>query len=269
MRFVSLGSGSRGNALIVEARDSGNAGTTRVLLDCGFTLKETANRLGQHGLSAEQLAGIVVTHEHADHVAGVFRLARRYRLPVWLTHGTWAAVTPRLQAAGFSVAAELDVRLIDSHTPFAIGGLELTPFPVPHDAREPVQFLFSDGQHRLGVLTDVGAVTPHITQLLSGCDALLLECNHDPDLLEANAQYPASLKRRIAGKFGHLANGVAAELLGQLDCSRLQHLVAAHLSEQNNTAALAVAALAGVAGRRVAEIGVAPQEGMSEWCEVL
>lgn len=269
MRFVSLGSGSRGNSLIVEAGGyDAVVGKTRVMLDCGFTLKETTFRLARHGLAPEQLTGIVVTHEHADHVAGVFRLARRHRLPVWLTHGTWSAVQPRLQAAGFVEDDLRDVRLIDSHSPFAIGELELTPFPVPHDAREPVQFVFRDVRHRLGILTDVGMATAHITQTLDGCDALLLECNHDPDLLAANDRYPPSLKRRIAGRYGHLANAVAAELLQELDCSRLQHLIAAHLSEQNNTEELALAALReGMMGQGVM-LGVATQAGMEDWCEL-
>jgi phosphoribosyl 1,2-cyclic phosphodiesterase len=268
MRFVSLGSGSRGNSLIVEAGKQSSPVATRVMLDCGFTLKETTARLAKHGLATEQLTGIVVTHEHADHVAGVFRLARRYRLPVWLTHGTWSAVLPRLQGLGIALDDLSAVNLIDSHSPFVIGDLALTPFPVPHDAREPVQFVFADGRHRLGVLTDVGTSTPHIASTLGGCDALLLECNHDPALLAANDRYPPPLKRRIAGRMGHLANAAAAQLLSELDCSRLQHLVAAHLSEENNTPALAVAALSACAGKGSVEIGVAPQQGMSAWCEL-
>ncbi len=130
------------------------------------------------------------------------------------------------------------VSLIDSHTPFAIGDLEIHPYPVPHDAREPSQFVFSDGDLRLGLLTDTGDSTPHIERMLSGIDALVLECNHDLELL-MNGPYPPTLKRRISGRYGHLDNATAARILGGIDCSRLQHFIAAHLSAQNNTPELA------------------------------
>src|SRR5215471_14794464 len=113
----------------------------------------------------------------------------------------------------------------DSHDVIAIDGIEVRPFPVPHDAREPVQFVCSDGQWRVGVLTDLGMSTRHVEASLSGCHALVLECNHDLDML-ANGDYPPSLKDRIAGRYGHLDNVAAAGLLSRLDASRLQHLVA-------------------------------------------
>ncbi len=165
MRFALLGSGSEGNALVVQV------GQTRVLLDCGFSLSETLSRLARLGLQAEQLHGIVVTHEHGDHISGVARLARKFNLPVWLTHGTL-----RTQNAAF---AELSVTEINPHLAFAIGDVLVQPYPVPHDATEPVQYVFSDGARRLGVLTDAGSATPHIEATLSGCHALVLECNHD------------------------------------------------------------------------------------------
>ncbi len=251
MRFASLGSGSSGNALLVEA------GGTRVLLDCGFAAKTTAERLGRLGVSPEQIDAIVITHEHGDHVAGAFRFARRYDLAVYLTHGTHAALArgrPPMPVC----------QLVDSHTAFAIGNLEIQPFPVPHDAREPVQYVFFDGQRRLGVLTDTGTITPHIVDLLRRCDALMLECNHDPALLAAS-DYPSSLKKRISGRLGHLDNDTAASLLRQIDTSRLQHLVAAHLSQQNNRPHLAVAALTAVLGCSDEWIGVACQEHGFGW----
>jgi phosphoribosyl 1,2-cyclic phosphodiesterase len=258
MRFAILGSGSRGNALLVEA-GSGSA-TTRLLLDCGFALRETVERLGRLGIEPGELSGIVVTHEHGDHAAGVFRLARRYGLPVWLSYGTHAALA---MAAGDGVA----IRLIDPHSAFAVGGVEVTPYPVPHDAREPVQFVFGDGVRRLGVLTDVGESTAHIEALLSGVDALVLECNHDRALL-AQSRYPPVLRQRIGGRFGHLANEAAAALLRRIDASRLQHLVAAHLSAENNRPALASAALAAALGCAPDWVAVADQDAGLAWRQV-
>lgn len=251
MRFASLGSGSRGNALVVEA------GRTRILLDCGFGPRNLAARLARVGLLPEDIDAIVVTHEHADHVGGVAACARRYGLDVFLTHGT----------LGAAPMADVGVTVIDSHASFAVGDLELNPFPVPHDAREPAQFVFSDGACRLGVLTDAGCVTPHMVEMLSGCQALVLECNHDAAML-AGGRYPPHLKRRIAGRFGHLDNAAAADLLAQVDRSMLRHVVAAHLSQENNTPALATAALAAVLGCTPDWVGVAGQEEGCDWRDV-
>ncbi len=255
MRFASLGSGSQGNALLVEA------GNTRVLLDCGFAARTAAQRLGSLGISPEQLDAVLVTHEHGDHVSGVFRLARRHDLPVFLTHGTYTVA-----ARGQTQLPAC--RLIDSHAAFVIGDLEIQPFPVPHDAREPVQYVFSDGTSRLGVLTDSGSITLHIVDMLRHCDALILECNHDAALLAAS-NYPAVLKRRISGRLGHLDNAAAASLLRQIDTSRLQHLIAAHLSQQNNRPHLAVDALATALDCGKEWIGVADQETGFGWRQLL
>jgi phosphoribosyl 1,2-cyclic phosphodiesterase len=251
MRFASLGSGSRGNALLVEAGD------TRVLLDCGFATRTVAEKLEKLGVSPASLSGVLVTHEHSDHIAGVFKFACHYDLPVFLTHGTYAAA-PR----GKSALPE--IRLIDSHTHFVIDDLEILPFPVPHDAREPVQYVFTNGASRLGVLTDTGSITPHIVDVLGICDALVLECNHDAALLAAS-NYPAMLKRRISGPRGHLDNAAAASLLRQIDTSRLQHVVAAHLSQQNNRCELAVAALASALNCSENWIGMASQDDGFNW----
>jgi phosphoribosyl 1,2-cyclic phosphodiesterase len=248
--FASLGSGSAGNALLVES------GTTCLMIDCGFGQRETLRRLARLERTPENLAGILVTHEHGDHVGGVFPLARRHKLTVWLTYGTYAACE--------SATEGVDVRIIDSHDVFAIGALEIQPYPVPHDAREPVQFVFSDGARRLGLLTDAGEITRHIRDVLSGIDGLILECNHDAAML-ASSSYPASLQRRIAGRLGHLENGAAAGLVRDIDASRLQHLVAAHLSEQNNHPSLAVRALAEGLGWAEERIGVACQEIGFAW----
>jgi len=252
LRFTSLGSGSSGNALVVES------GKTRVMMDCGFTIAETQCRLERAGLESCDLAGIVVTHEHDDHLGGVARFARRHAIPVYLTRGTAQSLPEDFPA--------VLVRYIDSHTPFAIEALAIEPFPVPHDAREPVQFAFSDGAARLGVVTDLGCITQHVVDKLTGCEALVIECNHDLDML-MGGPYPVGLKQRVAGRFGHLDNTVAGQLVESLERSRLKHLIAAHLSQQNNTPQLARRALARAAGCEEAWIGVATQSDGFDWRE--
>jgi phosphoribosyl 1,2-cyclic phosphodiesterase len=254
MRFASLGSGSKGNALLVEA------GGTRILLDCGFGPVELAARIARLGLGAGDLDAIIVTHEHGDHGGGVASLSSRHDLPVYLTRGT-------LSALGADGRAIENRKLIDAFTPFAIGAIEVRPYTVPHDAREPVQFVLSDGAVRLGVLTDTGQPTPHIAQSLSGVNALVLECNHDLEML-MNGPYTASLKKRIAGRLGHLSNDASAELVRAMDCSRLQHVIAAHLSETNNTPELARAALAGALGCKPEWITVATQDEGFGWRQI-
>ena len=251
MRFASLGSGSEGNGLVVEVGD------TRVLVDCGFRLRDTVARLARLGIAADSVTAILVTHEHADHIGGVAAFAARYRTPVWLTFGT-------LSMAGERFLERLDIRGFDSHDTFAVGMVEVRPFPVPHDAREPVQFVVGDGAHRLGVLTDIGMPTPHVATSLSGCDALVLECNHDRAMLE-DGDYPWPLKQRIAGRYGHLHNEGAAALLATLDTSRLRHVVAAHLSQHNNTPDKARAALAGALDCTPEWIGIADQHDGFAW----
>jgi phosphoribosyl 1,2-cyclic phosphodiesterase len=254
IKFASLGSGSEGNALLVASA------ATYVLLDCGFGLKDALKRLARLDVSAEQLSGIVVTHEHGDHIGGVLKLARKYQLPVWLSHGT-----KRCQVAFSGIAG---CNEIDPHQPFSIGTLEITPYPVPHDAAEPLQFVFGDGARRLGVLTDSGCSTPHIEQTLNACDALVLECNHDSAMLK-NGNYPYSLKQRVAGRYGHLNNQDAAVLLKRLDTRRLQHLIAAHLSLNNNTEELAVEALSGALNCAAHWVGVATQQEGFAWREIV
>lgn len=252
MRFASLGSGSRGNALLVES------GSTRILVDCGFGPRELELRLARLGVDPRQIDAVLVTHEHGDHVSGVARCAARFGFAIHLSHGTCAAA---------NLVASVGVSRIDSYTAFAVGELEIQPFPVPHDAREPTQFVIGNGRHRLGVLTDAGSVTPHMVAMLDGCDALVLECNHDPEMLE-RSDYPRSLKQRIGGRLGHLANAAAAGLLERIDRRRLQHVVAAHLSEQNNRPELAQAALARPLGCKPDELPVASQQHGLSWRQI-
>ena len=255
MRFACLGSGSEGNGLLVEAN------ATRVLLDLGFGIRDCVSRLARLGVTPDTIDAIVVTHEHNDHIGGVAAFAARYATPVWLTFGTLSAVAERF-------AALPRVFGFDSHDVFRVGALEFRPFPVPHDAREPVQFVCTDGRWRLGLLTDLGMTTAHVEASLSGCDALVLECNHDLEML-TNGDYPHLLKERIAGRFGHLDNYAAAELLERIDTSRLRHLFAAHLSRQNNRPELARAALAGALGCAQEWIGIADQREGFGWRDFL
>ena len=252
LRFASLGSGSRGNATLVEA------GSTCVMVDCGFSIAETQRRLARLDRTPADIQAILVTHEHSDHIGGVAALARRFGIPVWMTAGTSV------------VHNDTDVPVLDwfnGHEPFAIGDLSVQPFPVPHDAREPCQFVFSDGALRLGVLTDTGSITSHIRACLDGCDALLLECNHDTAML-ADGPYPPMLKRRVGGRLGHLSNTQAAELLASIDTSALQALAIAHLSDKNNRPELARAALATALGCAPDWIALAAQDRGLAWHDI-
>ena len=226
------------------------------MLDCGFTVRETERRLVRFGITPKNIAGIVVTHEHADHVGGVFKLARRYRIPVWISYGTWQSVQ--------NDADGVDVHFCRDGDRVVIGDLELLPYTVPHDAREPIQFVATDGRMRLGVLTDAGHATGHMIAALGGCNALMLECNHDREML-ANSAYPPSLKRRIGGAYGHLANETTAQILAALDQTRLKTVVGAHLSRQNNMPGLAREALCGALGASSSDVRIACQDDGFDW----
>lgn len=253
LRFASLASGSGGNCLVAEA-----SGTV-VLLDCGLALTETERRLARAGLEPSQVAAILLTHEHGDHACGVFDFAAAHRVTVVLTHGTLAA----MKAEG-KVLDGVKISFVNGKETVAIGAIEVKPFTVPHDAREPVQYVLSDGAAKLGVITDVGISTPHVEKTLSGLDALVLECNYDRDLLWGGS-YPRWLKERIAGPFGHLDNRDSGRLLAALDRSRLKHVIAAHLSQQNNRPALARAALARALGCEEDWISLATQDEGFDW----
>jgi len=255
LRFASLASGSKGNCLVAES------GSTRVLIDCGLNLREAERRLARLGLKPADIAAILVTHEHGDHSSGAFDFAAAHGAAVYLTHGTLAA----LQSEGKVLNA--NTRILNAKQRLAIDGIEVAPFTVPHDAREPVQYVLSDGNARLGVLTDIGVSTPHVEETLSGLDALVLECNYDRDLLWGGS-YPRWLKERIGGPFGHLDNLDSARLLGALVRSKLKHVIGAHLSQQNNRPELARAALAGAMGCEAAWIGIATQEEGFGWREI-
>jgi phosphoribosyl 1,2-cyclic phosphodiesterase len=254
IRFKSLGSGSTGNATVVQASGSGRL--THLLIDCGLGIRQLEARLTRAGMLAEQIDAIFITHEHSDHVGCARQLALRERIPVWMSHGTWTAIgKPDFEGL---------LRIACDEVEIPIGGLEVLPFTVPHDAREPLQLTCSDGDRRLGIATDLGHATSHVLEQLAGSATLLLECNHDPDLLAAST-YPPFLKRRVGGAYGHLANAAAAALAAALQPRGLQQVVAAHLSEQNNRPELAREALAGALGCGLADIHVADAASGCGW----
>jgi phosphoribosyl 1,2-cyclic phosphodiesterase len=257
LRFASLASGSGGNCLVAQATDG--ATSTTVMIDCGLSLTETERRLARVGLEPRDIHAVLVTHEHGDHACGVFDFAAAHSARVYLTHGTHAA----LRSEG-KVTEGVKVVIIQGRTSYSVNSIEVRPFTVPHDAREPVQYVVSDGAARLGVLTDIGASTAHVQETLSGLDALVLECNYDRDMLW-NGAYPKWLKSRIAGPFGHLDNADSERLLAALDRTRLKHVIGAHLSQQNNRPEIARAALARAMGCGEEWIGLATQDGGFGW----
>jgi phosphoribosyl 1,2-cyclic phosphodiesterase len=253
LRFASLASGSSGNCLVAEA------GRTVLLIDCGLALTETERRLERLGLTPSAVTALLITHEHGDHACGAFEFAAAHRITVYLTHGTAAA----LKAEG-KVLDGVPLGIVNGRQSFFVDGIMVLPFTVPHDAREPVQFVLSDGAAKLGVLTDVGISTAHVAKMLSGLDALVLECNYDYDMLW-NGGYPRWLKERIAGPFGHLDNLEAERLLAAIDKSRLKHVIGAHLSQQNNRPELARAALARAMGCEESWVSLATQDDGFGW----
>ena len=219
MRVASLGSGSKGNGTVVASGD------TCLLIDCGFSLRETTRRLARLGLAPADLDAILVTHEHSDHAAGVGTLSRGHGIPVYASHGT--AASGRLGECAV-------LERFNAGEVFTVGTVTVHSVAVPHDAREPCQYRLASADRELGILTDLGSVTPHVVNAYRGCGALVLEFNHDSAMLAAG-DYPPALKRRVGGDWGHLNNRQASELLAALDGPALRHLVIAHMSEKNNS----------------------------------
>lgn len=254
LRFRSLGSGSGGNATLVEAGNGVHV--RRLLVDCGLGIRQLDARLAQAGVAPGGIDAVFITHEHGDHIGCARAFALRERIPVWMSHGTHAAI----DAPDFDglLRVARDAESID------LGELQLQPFTVPHDAREPLQLTCTDGASTLGVLTDLGHATAYVLQRLAGCHALLLECNHDPDLLAASA-YPPFLKRRVGGPWGHLSNADAAGVARSVQHQGLRQVVAAHLSEQNNRPELARQQLADALGCQPEDVAVADAAGSGGW----
>ena len=244
MKFASLGSGSSGNATLVTD------GETLLMVDCGFGIKETVKRMARLDVEPQQIDAIVVTHEHADHIKGVAPLARKFNIPVYMTRGTYLAKR-------FGDFPEL--QLIENYQQFAIADIGVIPVAVPHDAREPAQYIFRSQNIKLGVLTDLGKITPHIIMAYRFCQGLLVEANHDLEMLRAGP-YPPMLKYRVGGDWGHLNNGQTAEFLDAVGLDSVQQLVVGHISVQNNSVACANRVLEPVIKRN-------PQLGVHYACQ--
>jgi phosphoribosyl 1,2-cyclic phosphodiesterase len=223
MRIASLGSGSKGNATLVQHRD------TTLLIDNGFSLRRFMQRLERFEIEPHSIDAVLLTHEHGDHSGGVERLCANYSIPLWTAVGTARAV----------LAPDFDYHRLVAGQTITIGEIEILPVTVPHDAREPLQFIFHqiDNGKRLGILTDTGHVTRHIVDAFSRLDGLLLEFNYDADML-ASGPYPESLKQRVGGDHGHLSNQQSLDLLRRIDTTSLSCLIAGHISEKNNTVAI-------------------------------
>lgn len=245
-----MGSGSRGNGTLVEI------GGEMILVDCGFTVRQAEARLARLGLRAAELSAILVTHEHSDHVGGVGALAYKYGIPVFASFGT-------LQAAKQS--ASLIGSAVNAHEAFRIGEVEVQPVVVPHDAREPTQFVFRHAATAIGVVSDLGCVTPFVIEQFSGLDGLLMESNYDDDML-IRGRYPERIKRRIASDLGHLSNRQSVGFLDAVANEALR-VVIGHVSEENNHPDLLQAAFADGA-ERVGSLEFATQDEGVWWTDI-
>jgi len=227
LKFCSLYSGSSGNSLFVSSNN------TKILIDAGLSGKRIQSALDTIAENPKEIGGIVVTHEHSDHIHGVGVLSRRFDLPIYANQKTWAAMMKDL-----GKIAEHNVKSFDFEKPFNIQDFQIEAFKTSHDAADPAGFVISDGKKRLGIATDSGMITPEMRSALCGCDLVVLESNHDVSMLEAGS-YPFYLKQRIKSDFGHLSNETAGALALALVAKDTRQLVLAHLSQENNYPLLA------------------------------
>ncbi len=231
LEFCSLNSGSNGNVTFVASGD------TRVLVDAGLNGSAIAAKLGQIDVLPETLSAILITHEHSDHIKGAGVLARKYRIPIYANEATWQTDAMRRHVG--EVPAHLR-RVFETGSEFYIGNLGVSTIPIPHDTVEPVAFRLYAGKRSVSVATDMGRVTKSVFKALAGSDLVLLESNHDPDMVLHNAHYPQFLKRRILGTLGHLSNQNCADTLLSLYETGVKHALLGHLSHDNNTPELAL-----------------------------
>lgn len=248
MKICTLASGSSGNCLYVES------GETRILVDAGISLRQIVLKLRKLDVELTDIDAVIVTHEHSDHTAAL----RNIGVPVHVAHATTHLWSDKVSA----------LREFDTDTSFAIRDMLITPFSVPHDALDPVGFSIETGDgKKIGVVTDIGSVTALVRERLRGSNALVIEFNHDNDIL-LYSHYPWDLKQRIRGRLGHLSNHQAAELLSELAHGGLKHVILAHLSQVNNRPEVAFESATG-ALRRTGQwpevrISVAPRKTLGE-----
>jgi len=231
--FCPLFSGSSGNALFI------GAGDTRLLIDAGMPGRAIEQALGEIGVLPETLTAIAVTHEHSDHVKGVGILSRKYHLPVYANEGTWNAMARTVGEVAFRNRREFT-----DEEDFYIGDLALYPFSLPHDAADPVGFRVFYGGHSAATATDMGYMKKSVFKALAGTDVMVLESNHDPDLLMRNPHYSMYLKQRILSNHGHLSNASSADALLDLYETGVKQVLLGHLSGENNTPELALSTAA-------------------------
>jgi phosphoribosyl 1,2-cyclic phosphodiesterase len=251
LRVCILGSGSKGNCTFIESPE------TRILIDAGLSAREIERRLRSINRTPESLDGILISHEHADHIQGVGALARRFKLPVHANPGTW-------QKARHVAGAVDDLHEFCTGTPFALKDLLIDPFSLPHDAENPVAFRISWHRRTIAIVTDLGYPSQLVRERLKRCHLLVLEANHDGAMLQAGP-YPWPLKQRIGGKSGHLSNLQSSELLRDVLHDELEHVVLAHLSETNNLPDLARLTTQEVLGNRNTRLSIASQRDVSDW----
>jgi phosphoribosyl 1,2-cyclic phosphodiesterase len=251
VRFIVLGSGSGGNAAVVEA------GGVRLLVDAGLSAKQLVDRMKASGVEPASLRGVLLTHEHGDHIRGLRVLMKSLAVPVYATPATSLVV----RDGGVDTATW---KIFESGAGFQLDGLAIQSFAVPHDAVEPVGFVFRHEEKSLGLLSDTGHVTRLITERLRGVQALFVEANYDDELLEADMKRPWSTKQRISSRHGHLSNAQTTALVAELVPAGLRRVVLGHLSRDCNHPDKAVSALrSGVPD--LAEIACAPQDECCGW----
>lgn len=249
LEVASLGSGSSGNATLVRSK------TTTLLIDCGFTLKESLKRMASLGVAPSDLTAVLISHEHSDHVKGIGPLSRKFGVPIHLTHGTYRRLRDNRLIA---------YELFHAHAPFTLGDIEIDPFPTPHDAAESCQFVLRHNSVSFVVATDMGVCTPFILKKLAGVNGVLIECNYDDDMLR-NGPYPPSLQHRIRGNFGHLGNVQAGPVLRAIDHPKLNRILLGHLSEKNNTEDCARDAVLASLPQAADRVTVLKQHAASPW----
>ena len=253
MEFCSLGSGSSGNSFIVKNNQ------TILMVDCGFGLKETIDRLEKYQINPSKITSILLTHEHEDHIKGAFSLANKFQIPIYLSHGTYQMSHKKIND-GYKIKFEL----INNFDSFMIDDISVSPIPVPHDAREPLQYRFDCMNKSIAIMTDLGKITKHVVQKLLKINLLVLEFNHDEEMLK-DSDYPASLKKRIYGEYGHLDNKESLKLLSSISHSELRWVVAAHLSEKNNKIELVKKMIFEIVDKHNSNVGVIDQDLGLEW----